>query len=80
MWMPYPLSKKDKERLKKLGAKVKSIREGKGMSLADLGNAVDKDRQSIHSLEKGNFNPSYIYLTQICKGLEIELSELVEGV
>ncbi|MBZ0098098.1 MAG: helix-turn-helix domain-containing protein [Taibaiella sp.] len=50
------------------------------MSLQDLGNAIEKDRQSIHSLEKGQFNPSYIYLLKVCKGLEIELDELVKDV
>lgn len=80
MWMPHPLSKSDKEQLKKLGARVKALRDEKGMSLQDLGNAIDKDRQSVHSLEKGQFNPSYIYLLEIAKGLGIELDELVKGV
>lgn len=80
MWMPHPLTKEEKEQLKKLGARIRCIREEKEMSLQDLGNVIGKDRQSIQSVEKGKFNPSYIYLLQICEGLEIELDELVKGV
>lgn len=75
--MPSPISKEDKVALIKLGERVKSIRNEKGLSLEDVAKEIGKDRQSIHKLEKGDFNPSYIYLLQICKGLEIELSDLV---
>lgn len=74
--MPRPINKQQKKELIKLGERVKAIREEKGLTLEQVANKVDKDRQSIHRLEKGDFNPSYIYLLEVCKGLEIDISQL----
>lgn len=74
--MPPPINLLQKKELIKLGKKVKSIREKKGLTLEFVANRVGKDRQSIHRLEKGDFNPSYIYLLEVCKGLEIGIEEL----
>ena len=76
--MPQPLTKPQEKELKKLGEKVRSIREGKGLTLETVAQKVGKDRQSIHRLEKVDFNPSYIYLMDVCRGLGITLSELFE--
>ncbi len=48
------------------------------MSQAELGYLIDKDQQSIQRLESGNINPSFIYLCEISKGLEISVSELIK--
>ncbi len=77
--MPAPLNKQQEKQLKKLAARIREVRESKGLTLQEVAHAIGKDRQSIHRLEKGEFNPSYIYLTEVCKGLGIELSELVQG-
>lgn len=74
--MPAPLKKEDKKHLVKLGEKINSIRTDKGLTLEGVANKIGKDRQSIHRLEKGQFNPSYIYLMDVCKGLGIEMKEL----
>jgi len=74
--MPHPIDNKQKVQLKKLGERIKAIRIEKGLTLEEVGNRIGKDRQSIHSLEKGSFNPSYLYLIDICRGLEIEVIEL----
>ena len=74
--MPWPISQTDKKELIRLGEKIKSIRTAKGLSLEEVANKIGKDRQSIHKLEKGNFNPSYLYLKQICIGLDITITEL----
>jgi len=74
--MPWPLSKSDKKELVKLGERFKAIRTEKGLSLEEVGKKIGKDRQSIYKFEHGDFNPTYIYLLQICKGLEIEMSDL----
>lgn len=74
-----PISKQQEKLLKKLGERVKAIRQEKGLTLQELAHSVDKDRQSISRLEMGKVNPSYLYLTEVCKGLGIELSELVQG-
>ena len=74
--MPKPLDKLELEQLRKLGERVRTIREQKSFTLQQVGHAIGKDRQSIHRLEKGEFNPSYIYLLDICKGLEIDIVDL----
>jgi putative transcriptional regulator len=75
-----PVSKSQQKKLIALGARVKAIREKKGYTLEKLGELIDKERQSISRLEKGNINPSYLYLLDICKGLQIELTDLLKDV
>lgn len=77
--MSQPIDQSHRELLIKLGAKIRSIRIEKKLTLEEVGKRIGKDRQSIHSLEKGSFNPSYIYLYEVCNGLEIELFQLFES-
>jgi len=77
--MPWPISKSERKELIKLGERIKAIRVEKGLSMEDVAKKIGKDRQSIHKLEKGDFNPSYLYLKQISLGLEIEIAELFVG-
>lgn len=65
------------EELKKLGEKIKNLREAKGFSQTHLANIIGKDQPSINRLERGNINPSYIYLLEVCQGLGIKLEELL---
>ena len=74
--MPWPISKSERKELVKLGERIKAIRIEKGFSMEDVAKKIGKDRQSIHKLEKGDFNPSYLYLKQISLGLDIEIAEL----
>ncbi|AXG73838.1 XRE family transcriptional regulator [Flavobacterium arcticum] len=64
--------------LLKLGSKIRELRMAKGLSQAKLGAIVFKDQQSIHKVETGEFNPTYIYLLEICEGLDITISELLD--
>ncbi|AOC94098.1 MULTISPECIES: helix-turn-helix domain-containing protein [Flavobacterium] len=66
------------EELKRLGARIKELRNAKGLSQAKLGLLILKDQQSIHKVEAGEFNPTYIYLLALAKGLEISISELLD--
>ena len=63
--------------LKKLGERVREIREGKNLTQFELATLINKDQQSIQRLEKGKINPSYIYLLEVCKGLEVELKDIL---
>lgn len=63
--------------LKDLGNRIRKIRKEKGMSQEQLAHKIYKDKQSIQRLESGNVNPSYIYLIQVCKGLEVELKDVL---
>ena len=74
--MPQPINKEQKEQLIKLGEKIRKTRHDKCLTLEDVACRINKDRQSIQRLEKGGFNPSYIYLLEICKGLEIDIRDL----
>jgi len=66
-----------KDKLLELGQNVKRIRELKGISQTQLAYSIGKDQPSINRLERGNINPSFIYLLEVCEGLEIELKDLI---
>ncbi len=74
-----PLSVSQQKKLKALGEKVKRMRTEKGLTLRDLAHTIGKDPQSIHRLEMGKINPSYIYLLEVSKGLGIEITELLDA-
>lgn len=71
-------SKIDKRKLKVLGERVKLLRTERKLTLKGLAHAIGKDPQSVHRLEMGGVNPSYLYLLQICEGLEIDITELLK--
>ena len=56
--------------------KVKSARAAKDMSQQDLADAVNVSRQTIHAIEKGDYNPSINLCIAICKVLDKTLDEL----
>lgn len=62
---------------KRLGLRIKQLRMARGLSQAKLGLSILKDQQSIHKVEAGEFNPTYLYLLEISKGLEVSISELL---
>lgn len=66
-----------KDLLVNLGKRIKQIRQSKDLTQTQLAHLLGKDQQSIQRLESGNINPSYIYLLEIAKGLNIEISELL---
>ena len=65
-------------KLKLLGQRIREKRLEKKLSQAKLGLKIYKDQQSIHKLETGQFNPTYLYLLEICEGLEISIDELLK--
>lgn len=62
--------------LKDLGKRIASLRVLKGITQSELALRCDKDRQSIHRLEKGQINPSAYYLQQVAEALNEPLSEI----
>ena len=56
--------------------KIKSARALYGFSQEDLAKAVGVSRQTIASIEKGNYNPSLNLCKAICKELNKTLDEL----
>lgn len=63
--------------LKLLGQRIRELRIEKKLSQAKLILKIFTDQQSIYKVEAGQFNPSYIYLLEICQGLEISIVELL---
>lgn len=72
------ISKPQLKKLKLLGLRLKTIRNEKGYTLKELGYKVDKDPQSISRVEMGDINPTYLYLLDLCEGLEINISDLLK--
>ncbi len=72
-------SKTQRKHLKILGERLKGIRKEKSLTLKELGYKIDKDPQSISRVEMGDINPTYLYLLEICKGLEIDIAELFKN-
>lgn len=55
---------------------LKSARAAKDMSQQALADAVGVSRQTINSIEKGDYNPSIKLCIAICKALDKTLDEL----
>jgi transcriptional regulator with XRE-family HTH domain len=72
-------SKDDKLFLKELGKRISEIRKDKGLSQVELGNICDIEKPNMNRIESGGTNPTSLTIRRICKGLEIELSELFKG-
>jgi transcriptional regulator with XRE-family HTH domain len=72
----FPMDKETE--LKKLGERVRQIRKSKGMTQVQLAHSLGKDQQSIQMLEKGKFNPTYFYLTEIAEGLKVSPKDFFE--
>lgn len=67
------------EKLEELGKKVRARRKALKLTQAQLAHKIDKDRESISRLERGGVNPSYLYLLELCSGLETTLADLVSN-
>lgn len=73
-----PVTAKQKTSLKKLGQRLKALRQAQGLTLREMGYRIDKDPQSISRVEMGDINPTYLYLLQVCEGLQVELKDLLD--
>ncbi len=56
--------------------KLKAARAGKDMSQDDLAKACGVSRQTINSIEKGDYNPTIKLCLAICRALDKTLDEL----
>ncbi len=68
------VSKEDKEFLKKLGERIKNVREDRGLTQTELGFRCDIERTNMNRIEKGNTNPTILTLKKILKELDIEIN------
>lgn len=65
------------EVLSNLGSKVRAIRIEKGYSQVELANKIGKDHPSINKLENGKVNPSFYFLFEVARGLEVDLKDFL---
>lgn len=62
---------------KKIGQRVKEIRERKRLSVDDLAERTGIDRASLYRLEKGELNVTIVKLNRIAQALFVDLGDLV---
>lgn len=67
----------EQQYLNKLGKRIKQLREAKGLTQSECG-VDDRTIRRIEN-EREVFNPSYLTLIEISKGLGVSLSELFES-
>lgn len=64
--------------LKKVGERIKEIRESKKISKEELGFRIESHRPLITRIEKGELNSKINTLNAIAEALDIELWELLK--
>ena len=72
--------------LKKIGQRIKEIRQNKGMTQDSLGIAMsmekkslkEYDKSNVSRLESGRTNPQIYTLYRVSKALDVSLAELMK--
>lgn len=65
--------------LKKLGRRIRHLREAKGLSQEALADAAALDRSYMSGIERGVRNVGILNLVKIAKALGVPLTALFEG-
>ena len=70
--------------LRKVGKRIRAIREKRGLTMAQLGadrrGRVYFERQYVWKMETGRVAPSLAALSHFAKRLDVTIAELVKGV
>lgn len=66
----------EQDSLKRLGERAKELRLSKGLTQLEVADKFSSAESTISRLEKGKYNPTYLWLTKFCKALEIDMKEL----
>ena len=69
-----------KKYLIQLGIEIKKYRIAKHLSQEKLALKCEFDRTYISLLERGKRNPSFYNLIKLCRGLEIQIHELLKEI
>ena len=64
---------------KAMGARIRQIREDKGMTQGEFADRIKKLRPALNRMEAGRVNPSIFTLREIAGGLGVKLEELLKG-
>lgn len=68
---------KDSE-LKRLGRRIKGVRNQMHMTQTELATVCKLNRNYIGMLERGERNPTYITLLRLAKNLGMTISQLID--
>ncbi|GAA3631186.1 hypothetical protein GCM10022397_15860 [Flavivirga jejuensis] len=69
---------KEEKYFQKLGAKIKQLREEKGIDQKAFAFDCEIGRTQLYMIENGRTNPRLLTLMKIADGLEIPVSQLLE--
>jgi transcriptional regulator with XRE-family HTH domain len=65
--------------LKRVGARVRKLRTGKGWSQERLAFTAKMDRSYLSGLERGEFNVSIVALAKLARALDVRLGMLIDS-
>lgn len=68
----------EKQFLKAIGQKIKSLREAQGISVQDLAQMTEISRMQLYRIEDGENPTSILILRRISKELGVKLSKLID--
>jgi len=71
---------KDEKYLKEIGARIRSIREGKNLTQVELGVMCNNYGEQIGRIERGKFNVTVCTLKVIAEALGVKVSDLVDPI
>lgn len=63
-----------------LGKRIRKLRLEKNLSMDDLAYSCDLEKSQIYRIENGKISSQIKTIKSIAEGLEISLSELLEGI
>lgn len=69
----------DKELLKRLGLKLKILRNLKNLSQDDIADKLNIDKSYYSKLERGLANPTFLYLKHLSEIFEVNITEIVDS-
>ncbi len=72
-------AKKDTLFLRKIGHRLRVLRESRGWSQEEFANRCDLHRTYVGSVERGERNVAALNLRLIAKNLDASLSDIFEG-
>lgn len=65
------------EIIRKVGLKIREVRENKDMSIMALADKLDIEYNNMIRIEKGRTNPTLGTLFSIAQALEVKLTDIV---
>ena len=73
------MNTKEEKYFRKLGARIKDLREQKGFDQKSFAFFCEIGRTQLYMIENGKTNPRLLTLMKIAEGLGIEVGELLKA-